>query len=52
VRHLVAIIAALAWFALNGLLWFVRPPDLLWLFGSLALASAGFAAFFWYVMRE
>ena len=28
--HALAIIAAIVWFALNGLLWYAKPSDLLW----------------------
>ena len=46
-----AAVGALLWFGLNGLLWYARPPDLLWLLGSGLLGVAFFAAFQWYVTR-
>jgi len=33
----VAIIAAVIWFALNGLLWYAKPSDIFWLLGSAIL---------------
>ena len=35
--HAAAIIAAVIWFALNGLLWYAKPSDVLWLLGSAIL---------------
>lgn len=46
----IAIIAAVIWFGLNGLLWFAKPGDLLWLLGSGILGALFFAGFFWYLM--
>jgi hypothetical protein len=50
-RQVVGISAAVVWFAANGLLWWLRLPDLYWLLGSFALAAVGFLLFFRYVMR-
>jgi hypothetical protein len=41
--NLTALLAA-AWFACNGLLWFVRPPDAIWLLGSSLLGVLFFGA--------
>ena len=49
--HLLAIIATLLWFMLTGWLWYVRLPDVLWFWVSLALGIAWFVGFFWYVTR-
>jgi MFS family permease len=35
--HVLAVIAAIVWFALNGLLWYAKPSDLLWLLGGAIL---------------
>ena len=45
-RDGVAIVGAIMWFGLNGLLWYTRPSDLLWLLGSAVLGTIFFAAFF------
>lgn len=42
---------AAIWFALDGMLWYARPPDELWLLGSALLGAGFFAAFFVYVAR-
>lgn len=47
--HLLAVIGALLWFALNGLLWYARPSETLWLAGSAALGIIFFAAFLRYL---
>lgn len=48
--HSIAIIATVIWFGLNGLLWFAKPDELLWLLGSAILGALFFAGFFWYLM--
>ena len=45
----IAALATLLWFALNGLLWYARPHELLWLAGSAALAAVFFGGFLWYL---
>lgn len=47
--HCLAIIAAMVWFGLNGLLWYVKPTDNLWLLGSAILGVFFFAGFFVYL---
>ena len=47
--QLLAAAGALVWFALNGLLWYSRPSDLLWLLGSAALGVIFFASFLGYL---
>ena len=51
-RHLLAILGAVLWFVLNGLLWYSRPSPMLWLLGSAVLGVVFFAAFLWYVTRD
>jgi hypothetical protein len=41
--------AAVIWFVLNGLLWYARLPDLLWLLGSAILGLLFFVGFFGYL---
>ncbi|MGZ5790797.1 MAG: hypothetical protein ACXWI7_00980 [Croceibacterium sp.] len=48
--HALAIIAAIVWFALNGLLWYAKPSDLLWLLGSAILGAIFFIGFYLYLM--
>jgi hypothetical protein len=49
-RTILTAVATAAWFACNGLLWFVRPPDVLWLLGSVLLGVLFFAGFLWYLI--
>ena len=49
--HLLMAIGTLVWFLLVGLLWYVRPGDVAWLLGSLALGALYITAFWWYVTR-
>jgi quinol-cytochrome oxidoreductase complex cytochrome b subunit len=49
--HAVAIIAAVIWFGLNGLLWYAKPSDLLWLLGSAILGVLFFVGFYLYLMH-
>ena len=51
VRNVLGAAAAGLWFGLNGLLWYARPPDRLWLFGSVVLGVIFFGGFLWYVSR-
>jgi hypothetical protein len=37
------------WFGLNGLLWYAKPSDLVWLAGSAILGVIFFAGFFGYL---
>jgi hypothetical protein len=46
----VAIIGIVIWFGLIGLLWYVRPSDLLWLLGSAIWGVIFFAVFFFYLL--
>ncbi len=45
-------LAVLVWFALSGLLWFMRPPDVLWLLGSAILGVLFFGGFLWYLVAK
>ena len=47
--HAVAIIGAVIWLGLVGLLWYVKPGDLYWLLGSAVLGVIFFAGFFLYL---
>jgi len=47
--HAVAIIGAVTWFALNGLLWYAKPAELYWLAGSAILGMIFFMGFFAYL---
>jgi hypothetical protein len=47
--HVAALAGAIIWLGLNGLLWFARPSDLLWLLGSAILGAIFFAGFFVYL---
>jgi hypothetical protein len=46
-----AVVGTLLWLLLVGALWYVRPPDLVWLLGSVVLGVCYFSAFMWYVGR-
>ena len=50
--HIVMTIGTILWFVLVGLLWHVRPGEMMWLIGSLVLGAAWFSAFAWYVTRR
>jgi quinol-cytochrome oxidoreductase complex cytochrome b subunit len=50
--HAPAVAGTILWFALVGLLWYVRPGEIAWFVGSLALGAIYFTAFFWYVTRR
>lgn len=47
--HVTALAGAIIWLGLNGLLWYMRPSDLLWLLGSALLGAIFFAGFFAYL---
>jgi quinol-cytochrome oxidoreductase complex cytochrome b subunit len=47
--HALAILCAVVWLGLNGLLWYAKPSDLVWLAGSAILGVTFFAGFFWYL---
>lgn len=49
---MLAVISTIVWFVLVGLLWYARPPDLVWLFASAVLGICFFGGFLWYVTRE
>jgi uncharacterized membrane protein len=51
-RTIVAALAAVAWFASAGLLWFLRPSDVLWLLGSAILGVVFFGGFLWYLIAR
>jgi uncharacterized membrane protein len=51
-RTILTAVATAAWFACNGLLWFVRPPDVLWLLGSALLGVLFFAVFLLYLIAR
>ena len=42
--HVTALAGAIIWLGLNGLLWYTRPSDLLWLLGSSILGAIFFGA--------
>jgi len=52
VRSVLGATAVGIWFCLNGLLWYARPPDGLWLSASLVLGVIFFGSFLWYVSRD
>ena len=47
-----AVIIGVLLFALDGLLWYVRPSDAMWLLGSVAWGCITYPAFMWYVTRR
>ena len=47
--YAVAVIGAVIWFILNGLLWYVKPPELYWLAGSAVLGVIFFDGFLAYL---
>jgi hypothetical protein len=47
--HVAALAGAIVWLGLTGLLWYVKPSDLLWLLGSAILGAIFFAGFFVYL---
>ena len=49
--HALMVVGTIVWFVLVGLFWYVRPGDVLWLAGTMALGIAYFMGFFWYVTR-
>jgi hypothetical protein len=51
-RTILTAVAAAAWFACNGLLWFLRPPDVLWLLGAALLGVLFFAVFLLYLIAR
>ena len=51
-RTILTAVAVVAWFASIGLLWFVRPSDVLWLLGSAVLGVVFFGGFLWYLIAR
>jgi len=49
--HNIAIVGAVIWFCLNGLLWYVRPSNSYWLIGSAILGVLFFGGFMFYLQR-
>ena len=47
--HALALVGAAVWFALNGLLWYAKPAELIWLAASGILGVIFFAGFFLYL---
>jgi hypothetical protein len=47
--HAVALLGAIVWFGLNGLLWYAKPSDFVWLAGSAILGVIFFSGFFLYL---
>jgi hypothetical protein len=47
--HAVALLGAIVWFGLNGLLWYAKPSDFVWLAGSAILGVIFFGGFFLYL---
>ncbi len=50
--HVAAIGANVLWFFLVGVLWYIKPPELIWLIGSLAWGVTWFIGFLWYVTHS
>ena len=48
---MLAVVGTVLWLLLVGALWYVRPPDLVWLLGSVGLGVCYFSALMWYVGR-
>jgi hypothetical protein len=51
-RTILMAFAVVAWFASIGLLWFLRPSDVLWLLGSAVLGVVFFGGFLWYLIAH
>jgi len=49
--HLLMIVGTILWFVLVGLLWHVRPGEVMWLAASVVLGIVYFVGFFCYVTR-
>ena len=47
--HLLAIVGVVIWFGLNGLLWYAKPSESLWLLGSAGLGVIYFVSFLGYL---
>ena len=47
--HVIPIIGTVIWFGLNGLLWYAKPSEILWLLGSAILGVVFFVGFFLYL---
>ena len=47
--NVIAVMACMAWFGLNGLLWYARPEGSCWLIGSSGLGVPYFAGFLLYL---
>lgn len=52
VRDVLGVLGAASFFALNGVLWVIRPDPLLWLVAASALGVAFFSGMLWYVTQE
>ena len=50
--HVLMVIGTILWFVLVGLLWSLRPGDIVWFAGSMILGAVYFAGFFYYVTRS
>jgi hypothetical protein len=50
--HLLMVVGTILWFLLVGLLWYLRPSEVLWFAGSLALGIVYSVGFFFYVTRS
>ena len=48
---MLAVVGTVLWLLLVGALWYARPPDLIWLLGSVVLGVCYFSALMWYVSR-
>ena len=49
--HVLMIVGTILWFFLVGVLWYLRPGDLLWFAGSMVLGIVYFVGFFCDVTR-
>jgi hypothetical protein len=49
--HWLMAAGTIVWFFLVGLLWYLRPGDLVWFAGTMLLGIVYFVGFFCYVTR-
>jgi hypothetical protein len=47
--HVAAIVSAISWFGLIGVLWYAKPSNVVWLVGSGMLGAIFFSGFFAYL---
>jgi hypothetical protein len=51
-RHVLGVLGAASFFALNGVLWVMRPDGVFWLVAASVLGIAFFSGMLWYVTQE